>query len=43
MNMMNGYPIASVNAEDIQKIIQAENGIKTASGKKVILIAYESQ
>ena len=43
MNMMQDYPIASINAEDIQKIAQAETGIKTANGKNVILIAYESQ
>ena len=43
MNTMREYPIASINAEDIQKIAQAESGIKTANGKEVILIAYESQ
>ena len=41
--MMHEYPIATINAEDIEKIVQVENGIKTPSGKKVILIAYESQ
>ena len=43
MNMMREYPIASINAKDIQKIAQTESGIKTANGKEVILIAYESQ
>ncbi len=41
--MMNEYSIANISAEDVQKITQAENGIKTANGKSVILIAYEGQ
>jgi hypothetical protein len=43
MNHMNAYPIADISAEDIQKITQAENDIKAASGKSVILIAYKSE
>jgi hypothetical protein len=39
--MSNDYPIAKINKEDIQKIIEAEQRLKTAGGKDVILIAYE--
>ncbi|MEL7608309.1 MAG: hypothetical protein AAGU74_02245 [Bacillota bacterium] len=39
--MQNEYPIASIKDEDIQKIAEAENNIKTAGGKNVILVAYE--
>jgi hypothetical protein len=40
MDMMQ---IAKITDEDIQKITKAENDIKAASGKSVILIAYESR
>jgi len=40
---MTGYTVARIKAEDVAKITQAESGIKTADGKNVILIAYESQ
>lgn len=43
MHALQEYPIASISAEDIQKIAQVESGIKTANGKEIILIAYESQ
>ncbi|MEL7603646.1 MAG: hypothetical protein AAGU77_10880 [Bacillota bacterium] len=37
------YPVARIKAEDIQRIAQAESGIKTVDGKNVILIAYEGK
>lgn len=43
MNTLHQYPIASLSAEDIQKIAQVESGISTVSGKNIILIAYEGQ
>jgi hypothetical protein len=42
MNMAE-YPIASIKAEDIQKIAQTESDLKTVDGKSVILIAYEGK
>ncbi|MEL7601787.1 MAG: hypothetical protein AAGU77_01395 [Bacillota bacterium] len=41
--MMQEYPIANIKPEDIQRIAQAENAIKTANGKDVVLIAYEKK
>lgn len=43
MSSMQEYPIASIKDEDVQKIVQVEDGITAASGKKIILIAYENQ
>ena len=41
--MEQEYPIASIKPEDVQKIVQAENAIKTANNKDVVLIAYEKK
>lgn len=40
---MQKYPVANMKPEDIQKIEQTENAIKTENGKDVILIAYEKK
>lgn len=43
VTMMQEYPIANIKPEDIQRIVQAEDAIKTANGKDVVLIAYEKK